>query len=166
MYRLLDTRTICLRYSTFVHLGCGGSYRLEVGRNYEEFADTRGVIGNRKSKKDRQDNAQKKKRIHGHAMIYKRQHRKLKIAKNKCTLSSLRSPPRFIAFFFRMTFAYKGSFIASFHNTNIWQCSWQTIIQIWLVCHPQRNGHNWIIGKVFIADFRNKFIGTKSLLFA
>ena len=62
MDRLLDTRAICLRYSTFVHLGCCGSYRLEVGRNYEEFADTRGVIGNRKSKKDRQDNAQKKKK--------------------------------------------------------------------------------------------------------
>ena len=51
-------------------------------------------------------------------MIYKRQHRELKIAKNKCTLSSLRSPPRFIAFF-RMKLVYKGSFIASFHNTNM-----------------------------------------------
>ena len=52
--------------------------------------------------------------MHGHVMLYKRQHRELKIAKNKCTLSSLRSPPRFIAFF-RMKLVYKGSFIASFH---------------------------------------------------
>ena len=45
----------------------------------EKFKDIKGVIRSRKSKKDRQDNDQEKKKQKGQITIYKTLHRKLKI---------------------------------------------------------------------------------------